>query len=101
MSIPGVGPDAPTVITDNGGKHSDSPYRCDLLPARAVLEVAAVLKVGSEKYDDGDDPNWRRIARKDHVNHAVTHLLAFLAGDLSDDHLAHAACRVLFAIETK
>jgi hypothetical protein len=92
----GVGPDAPTVTNAAGGKQSKTRYRCDLLPGRAVLAVAEVLSAGAEKY--GPD-NWRLIPVRDHVNHALTHLLAFVAGDRSDDHLSHAACRVLFALD--
>jgi hypothetical protein len=67
------------------------------LPARAVLELAATLAPAAIKY--GED-NWRRIPRKDHVNHALAHIFAHLAGDDADDHLNHAACRLLFAMET-
>lgn len=95
--VPGVGPDTPTAVNAAGGKQSDIPYRCDLLPAKGVLDVARVLKAG-EKY--GKD-NWRLIPQSDHINHAMTHILAKQAGDASEDHLAHAACRLLFALETK
>lgn len=97
-TVPGVGPDAPTTTNAAGGKQSASLYRCDLLPAKAVLAVAAVLKYGADKY--GPD-NWRKIARADHLNHAMTHILAYQAGDRSDDHMSHAACRLLMALETK
>ena len=72
------------------------PYRSDLLPPRALLEVARVLKAGSERY--GVDA-WRRIPAPEHLNHALTHLLALLAGDTTEPHLAHAACRLLFALD--
>lgn len=93
-----VGPDAPVVTNEAGAKQSALPYRCDLLPPRATLEVAQELKVGADKY--GVD-NWRGVPQADHINHAMTHLLAYLAGDRQDKHLAHAACRVLFAMETE
>ena len=95
--IPGVGPDAPVVQTDKGGLHSDTPYRLDAVPPKALLAVASVLKIGAEKY--GFD-NWRRIAKAEHINHALVHVYAHLAGDQSDDHLTHATCRLLFALET-
>src|SRR5262249_45742671 len=94
----GVGPEAPTTVNDKGGRQSASPYRCDLLPPDAVLAVAKVLKYGADKF--GPD-NWRKIPCADHLNHALAHVFAYGAGDTSDDHLAHAACRLLFALETE
>lgn len=86
-------------VTPAGGKHSKLDTRCDLLPAKALLEVAKVLKVGADKY--GED-NWRSIDRKGHMKHAVDHILQYLAGtDTSEPHLSHAACRLLFAMETE
>lgn len=97
VRVPGVGPDAPTVTNPRGGRQSDSPYALDALPFRAVLGVAKVLKHGKTQY--GKD-NWRLIERWEHINHALAHIMAFGAGDKSDDHLEHAACRILFALET-
>ena len=94
--VEGVGPDAPTVVNEAGGKQSGSPYRADLLPALAVLSVAGVLKLGADKYGAN---NWRAIPSPDHLNHLITHVFAYLAGDTSDDHLSHAATRALFALE--
>lgn len=96
--VEGVGPDAPVVVSDQGGKHSDSPYRLDVVPPKALLAVSAVLKEGLEKY--GLD-NWRGISQREHLNHALVHIYAHLAGDQSDSHLTHAACRLLFALETQ
>lgn len=105
IQIEGVGPDAEVVVTAKGGKHSSSPYATRLLPAAAVLHVSKILKEGADTYKDADranslEANWRFIHRYEHVEHAMTHLLAHLAGDTSDDHLGHAATRLLFALET-
>lgn len=96
--VHGVGRDAPTVVSSGGGKQSYLPYRADLLPAKATLAVAEVLRSGACKY--GED-NWRPLGVKDHINHAMVHILAYLAGDRQDDHLEHAACRMLMAVEVK
>ena len=93
--IEGVGPDAPTTINQRGGRQSSVPFRCDLLPARALLAVSRVLKEGAEKY--GED-NWKRIDVGDHINHALMHLLAHMGGDTTEEHFTHAACRILFAL---
>jgi Domain of unknown function (DUF5664) len=60
--------------------------------------LAQVLKDGADKY--GPD-NWRKIGRADHLNHCLAHIFAHLAGDSGDEHLTHAACRLLFAMETE
>jgi hypothetical protein len=96
-SIPGVGPDAPTITNAAGGKQSATPYRCDLVPPAAYLRVAAILAEGARKYGD---ENWRNISFRDHINHALSHVAAYLAADRSDDHIGHAMCRMMFAFET-
>ena len=95
--VEGVGADAPVVMNEQGGRQSDSPYRADLLPPLALLAVAKVLKHGADKYAAW---NWHAIPVADHVNHAIVHLLALAAGDTSDAHLDHAACRILFALDS-
>src|SRR5262245_38136020 len=96
--VNGMGPDTPTYANENGGRQSDIPFACHLLPASALLSVARILKDGADKY--GPD-NWRSIPRHEHLNHCLAHVLAHLAGDSSDDHLGHAATRLLFALETE
>jgi hypothetical protein len=39
------------------------------------------------------------IPGEEHINHAIVHLFASLAGDKSDDHIAHAVVRCLFAYD--
>ncbi len=94
--IGGVGPETETCTNAAGGKQSDIPFRCDLLPPMACLAVSNVLSLGAEKY--GED-NWRQIPASDHVNHALMHLFSWLAEDQQDEHLEHAACRLLMALE--
>lgn len=93
--VPGVSPDQPVVYNEKGGGQSKSPYRMDLVDPKSILEIASVLKEGAEKY--GDD-NWKLISAQDHLNHLLVHVYAHLAGDESDKHLAHAACRAIFAL---
>ena len=94
--VTGVGPDEPTTTNDLGGMETASPYRCDLLPGKATLEIAKVLKQGTDKYQPD---NWRLIPFESHINHALQHIFAHQAGDTQDNHIAHAACRMLFALE--
>lgn len=94
--IGGLGPDAPIVENEQGGKQSFVPYRFDKLDFGAMFQLAAVLHSGVERY--GEDENWRKITKEGHLNHALTHIFAELNGDTQDDHLSHAFCRLMFAI---
>lgn len=95
IRIAGVGPDVSPTVNERGGAQASTPYRFDLLDAKAMFRLAEVAGHGAEKY--GAD-NWRNIDITENVNHALQHLYAYLAGDRQDDHLAHALCRCLFAV---
>lgn len=95
MDIEGVGRDAAVVENAEGGKQSKVLYRFDLFDPAALFAVSGVLAEGAEKYGEW---NWLKIPSQDHINHAIIHLYAHLAGDKSDDHLSHAMCRVMFAL---
>jgi dATP/dGTP diphosphohydrolase, N-terminal len=93
--IEGAGPDAPTIYNEHGAGQSDIPYRFDLIDAHAIASIAKVLKNGADKYGAN---NWRKIEVEDHLNHLIMHAYAYLAGDKTDDHLAHIGCRAIFAL---
>jgi hypothetical protein len=95
--INGVGKDTETITTEGGGKHSKIPYDILSMDAFALLEAASVMYEGKIKY--GKD-NWRLISTEEHIEHLMVHALAWLAGDRSDKHLAHALCRAIFAVAT-
>jgi hypothetical protein len=95
-AVAGVGTDAPTVVNKQGAMQSHSPYRVDLSPPLATLHIAEVLGVGAKKYGAW---NWLGIPMHDHLNHALVHAFAYLAGDTSDDHIGHFACRAMMALE--
>lgn len=103
--IAGVGKDTPMVTNKAGGKQSETEYRMDRMPHRAMLAVAEVIKGGIDKYEPSEyfegRANWTRIEERSHINHAMVHLSAYLCGDIQDDHLANAACRLLFALEVR
>lgn len=89
-----AGKDAPVAFNSKGGGQSHIPVRFDLIDAKALFEMAAVLHTGAVKYGAN---NWRKIDVEDHLNHLIMHAYAYLAGDQSDDHLSHIMCRSMFA----
>ena len=98
--ILGVSPNAPIEENKQGGKQSSLPYDFTPLPTAAVFEAAKVVKQGAEKYgEDFSNRNYTKIPTISHINHAISHLYSYLAGDTSDEHLAHALVRVMFAVD--
>ena len=99
--IIGVEPDAEVIENAQGGKQSDTPYGFHLLPISALFDAAKVAKYGADKYGETfERRNYTKISTNDHLNHAIQHIYAFLAGDKQDDHLGHAIVRLMFAYDT-
>ena len=87
---------SPMVTNVAGGNQSYVPRDYTLVPADALAQVARVLHDGCEKY--GKD-NWRLINSNDHLNHCLNHIYLYLAGNTQEDHLSHAATRLLMSLE--
>ena len=81
----------------DGGKH-----RTDLLPVRPLLEISKVLEFGAAKYGERHweaGMDWERPYAA-----TLRHLFAWQSGETADpetglNHLAHAACELLFLLE--
>jgi hypothetical protein len=63
---------------------------------RALKSVARTLDAGER---DHPHRQWQRTKIRHHVDHAISHLHKWGMGDRSEDHLAHAATRILMALE--
>jgi len=99
--VKGVEPDAPIVVNEKGGKQSDSPYAFHMITVSSILAAAEVCAYGAKKYGETiGDRNYTKIPTEEHINHAITHMYAYLAGDRTDDHLGHAIVRSMFAYDT-
>ena len=74
----------------------------DLLPSKALNEVARVFSFGADKYGDH---NWRAGLKWSRLAGAtLRHVTAWISGETNDpesglNHLAHAACNLLMLIE--
>lgn len=70
--------------------------RFDLLPAGALMQVAAAMGEGARKY--GPDNYLKGMPSEICLNHAVRHVYLHLAGDVDEEHLSHAAANLLMAM---
>ena len=88
-----------------GLKFDSEKPRMDLLPPKAIFEVAKVLGFGAEKYGA---ENWRLLDNLQgrYTAGALRHIFAHMDGEKLDSesgisHLAHALCCLLFKLEVE
>ena len=84
-------------------KYDSAKPKMNLLPPKAILEVAKVLTFGAEKYDA---ENWRKLddLQNRYTAGALRHIFAHMDGEKLDSetglsHMAHALCCLLFKLE--
>ena len=65
---------------------------------QALCALARTLAVGRRTHRAGA---WRLKPVQKHLQHARKHLDLLASGSAGEDHLAHAACRLLMALELR
>ena len=65
---------------------------------QALCVLARTLAAGRRTHRAGA---WRLKAVQKHLQHARKHLDLLASGSAGEDHLAHAACRLLMALELR
>jgi len=93
----------PEEITEKGRKFDGGKLQYGLIPPLALKETAKVLTLGAVKYDKN---NWQKVpnAQSRYYDALQRHLWDWFAGEQLDpetgiNHLAHAACNILFLLE--
>lgn len=74
----------------------ESKPRYDLITPEFLKSIGDALALGAKNYGEG---NWRKgdeAYGKDCCNHAIEHIIQFMNGDRSEDHLGHAAVNLMF-----
>jgi len=82
----------------NGAANPVIDTRMDKLPWMAVLKVGRTLKEGM-KYERDIKDNWKLVPANEHLNHALRHIANYQSGDRTEDHVGHAATRILMWAE--
>ncbi len=94
----GLSDNQPIETNESGGIQHERPYRSEALFFKALLAVSNVRYEAVVKRGYADE-NYKSIPKYEHVGRCLTHLFAYMSGDKSNDHLSHAATRLLMALE--
>jgi len=92
----------PSLVRNHPNKpvQNPSPYRFDLLPADAMLKIAALMAKGDAEH--GRD-NWKGIEASHHNGRSMAHMYEVRSLDPAinqrEDHYTHAALRAIFALQ--
>jgi hypothetical protein len=71
------------------------PFAYQLVPLKGLAKIAAVMRKGERKDRNG----WEEVPVEEHLNHAISHIIAYLEERHAEHHLANAGCRILMALD--
>ena len=70
--------------------------RYDLVPTEGLKRLAMTMNEGAAKY--GEFTWMLGMPIGETLNHAIKHIFDYLAGDRTEDHLAHASANLFFVM---
>ncbi len=73
----------------------------DLILKHTPLAVDAIREVIRNGEDNHPLFSWVPLGFAGNMAHFSKHISLLAAGDISEDHLAHATCRLLMALELR
>lgn len=80
----------------HGGKREHYYPMFELLEPCFLERIAKVLTAGAEKYGLYNWQNFDEEQILDIKRHAFKHIVDFMHGNIEEDHLANAACNIMF-----
>jgi len=83
----------------SGAKRSAKDVRFELISPIGMRRVAQASHEGAEKYGPMNVESGLPVSV--FLNHALSHIYAYLEGDRSEDHLGHAGWNLLFACHSE
>lgn len=88
--------DGKQVLSSGATRSGSIPERYDLMSPIAMTRRGIVYGEGAQTHGDR---NWEKgMPLSVSINRAMRHLVLYLSGDTSEDHLAHAAVNMDFAM---
>ncbi len=83
----------PVPAMSSTGSAATAP-RFDLVDSDAIVALAEFMGKAEQS---GESAKWRGMSIRDQINHVLTHLFAFQAGN-GEQHLEQALCRLMMAV---
>jgi hypothetical protein len=83
----------------SGAKRSAKDVRFELLSPIGLRRMAQASHEGAEKY--GSMNVEKGLPVSVFLNHALSHIYAYLEGDRGEDHLSHAAWNLCFSMHSE
>lgn len=72
-------------------------YECRELATILIEALAKARQDGATSHDEWAPESYKEQSRSEHLEHALIHVICAKRGDVDEDHIAHAVCRLAMA----